>query len=131
MSDEKIDRIDRRVTELVNITGNLVTAVTELTAQVKEITAQVKDNSEQIKNLAQQQYLTTNQLTDVARVVIETSNRVKNLEERVDEGFEEFGKEFRVANRKIDWTANRSLDALTRVEDLESRVAQIEQKIAV
>lgn len=131
MSDEKIDRIDQRVNELVNITGNLVTAVTGLITQVKDNSEQIKANSEQIKNLAQQQQLTTNQLTDVVRIVIETSNRVRDLEDKVDEGFEEFGKNARVANRKIDWAANTSLDALTRVDDLESRVAQIEQKISV
>jgi len=124
MSDEKIDRIDRRVNELVTITGNLVTAVTGLITKVDT-------HSEQIAELIKSQQVISNQLADVARVVIETSKRVRDLEEKVDEGFEEIGKEFRIVNRKIDWTTNTSLDALTRVEDLESRVAQIEQKIAV
>ena len=152
MSDEKLDRIDQRVTELVNITGNLVTAVTELTAQVKEITAQVKEitvqvkenteqikvqgeqikvHSEQINKLTESQQVMSGQLADIARVVIKTDKRLENLEQKVDEGFEEFRKEFRIVNRKIDWTTNTSLDALTRVEDLESRVAQIEQRIVV
>ena len=159
MSDEKIDRIDQRVTELVNITGNLVTAVTELstqvkevTVQVKEVTVQVKENTEQIKvqseqiklhseqikvhseqinKLTESQQIMSGQLADIARVVIKTDKRLENLEQKVDEGFEELGKGFSVANRKIDWTTNTSLDALTRVEDLESRVAQIEQRIAV
>ncbi len=159
MSDEKIDRIDQRVTELVNITGNLVTAVTELsmqvkevTVQVKEVTVQVKENTEQIKvqgeqikvqsvqiklhseqinKLTESQQIMSGQLADIARVVIKTDKRLGNLEQKVDEGFEELGKGFSVANRKIDWTTNTSLDALTRVEDLESRVAQIEQRIAV
>ena len=138
MSDEKIDRIDQRVNELVNITGNLVTAVTELTVQVKEITVQVKENTEQIKvhseqinKLTESQQVMSGQLADIARVVIKTDKRLENLEQKVDEGFEEFRKEFRIVNRKIDWTTNTSLDALTRVEDLESRVAQIEQTIAV
>ena len=159
MSDEKIDRIDQRVTELVNITGNLVTAVTELstqgkeiTVQVKEVTVQVKENTEQIKvqgeqikvqseqikvhseqinKLTESQQIMSGQLADIARVVIKTDKRLENLEQKVDEGFEELGKGFSIANRKIDWTTNTSLDALTRVEDLESRVAQIEQRIAV
>ncbi len=166
MSDEKLDRIDQRVTELVNITGNLVTAVTGLSTQVKEITAQVtglttqvsglatqvkeitvqvKENTEQIKvqgeqievhseqinKLTESQQIMSGQLADIARVVIKTDKRLENLEQKVDEGFEEFRKEFRIVNRKIDWTTNTSLDALTRVEDLESRVAQIEQRIVV
>ena len=138
MSDEKIDRIDQRVNELVNITGNLVTAVTGLATQVKEITVQVKENTEQIKahteqinKLTESQQVMAGQLADIARVVIKTDKRLENLEQKVDEGFEEFRKEFSVANRKIDWTTNTSLDALIRVEDLESRVAQIEQTIAV
>ena len=152
MSDEKIDRIDRRVNELVTITGNLITAVTglstqvkEITEQVKEVTVQVKENTEQIKvqseqikvhreqinKLTESQQIMSGQLADIARVVIKTDKRLENLEQKVDEGFEELGKGFSVANRKIDWTTNTSLDALTRVEDLESRVAQIEQRIAV
>ena len=152
MSDEKIDRIDQRVTELVNITGNLVTAVTELSTQVKEITVQVKEvtvqvkenteqikvqseqikvHSEQINKLTESPQIMSGQLADIARVVIKTDKRLENLEQKVDEGFEELGKGFSIANRKIDWTTNTSLDALTRVEDLESRVAHIEQRIAV
>ena len=159
MSDEKIDRIDQRVTELVNITGNLVTAVTELSTQVKEITVQVKEitvqvkevtvqvkenteqikvqgeqiklHSEQINKLTESQQIMSGQLADIVRVVIKTDKRLENLEQKVDEGFEEFRKEFRIVNRKIDWMADTSLDALKRVENLESRVAQIEQKIAV
>lgn len=131
MSDEKIDRIDQRVNELVNITGNLVTAVTELITQVKVQGEQIKVHSEQINKLTKSQQVMSGQLADIARVVIKTDKRLENLEQKVDEGFEEFGKGFSVANRKIDWTTNTSLDALTRVEDLESRVAQIEQRIAV
>jgi len=180
MSDEKIDRIDRRVNELVTITGNLVTAVTglttqvgeittqvtglttqvgeittqvtglttqvsglatqvsglatqvtEITAHVKENTEQIKVHSEQINRLIESQQIMSGQIADIARVVIKTDKRLENLEQKVDEGFEEFRKEFRIVNRKIDWTANTSLDAHTRVEDLENRVAQIEQKIAV
>ena len=124
MSDEKIDRIDRRVNELVTITGNLVTAVTGLITKVDT-------HSEQIAELIKSQQIMSGQIADIARVVIKTDKRLENLEQKVDEGFEEFRKEFRIVNRKIDWMADTSLDALKRVEDLESRVAQIEQKIAV
>ena len=120
--------------------------------QVKEVTVQVKENTEQIKvqgeqikvqseqiklhseqinKLTESQQIMSGQLADIARVVIKTDKRLENLEQKVDEGFEELGKGFSIANRKIDWTTNTSLDALTRVEDLESRVAQIEQRIAV
>ena len=91
----------------------------------------LKTHNEQIGKLTESQQIMSGQIADIVRVVIKTDKRLENLEQKVDEGFEEFRKEFRIINRKIDWMADTSLDALKRVEDLESRVAQIEQTIAV
>ena len=87
MNEEKLDRIDRRLTELVNITGNLVATVTELTQQTKANTEQLGVHSQQIGELTNQQRTLTNQLADVACVVIDTSKKheefKKNIESRV------------------------------------------------
>ena len=150
MSEEKLDKIDRRLTELVNVTGNLVTTVRELVGkvddnskrissleehqkemskQISAVTKQQEATSKQISAVTEQQKVTSAQLADVVRVVIKTDQRVEKMSQRMEQGFEELHNESRIANRKIDWAANTSLDAQKRVEDLESRVSKIEEKV--
>ncbi len=145
MSEEKLDRIDQRLTELVGITGNLVTTVRELVGKVEDNTERITSledqqrvmskeismMSKQISAVTEQQKTTSAQLADVVRVVIKTDQRVEAMDSRMEEGFEELHNESRIANRKIDWATNTSLDAQKRVEDLESRVAKIEEKISI
>lgn len=130
MPDEKIDRIDKRVSELVNIVGNLVTTVTELSLQQKVTTEQISALTEQQKAFAEQQKILTAQLSDVVRVVISLDKKQDVTREEMNENFEKIHNESRILHRKTDWASATSLDADKRVEALETRVTKLEEKLA-
>lgn len=137
MSDEKIDRIDRRVNELVNIVGNLVAAVSELGVQQKgaagqmsSLTEQVNALTGQVNALAEQQKITSVQLADMVRVVISLDKKQDAVREEMSENFEKIHSESRILHRKTDWAGATAIDADKRVEELETRVAKLEEKLA-
>lgn len=144
MSEERLDRIEKQVEQLVGAVGSLATAVADLTeqqkafaeqqkqfdGQIKSLAEQQNKTGEQIKALAEQQRITGGQLADVARVVIETKSQQDEFREETRENFDKLHKEMRVTNRKVDWSSTTALDAQKRVEDLEARVRRLEEKAA-
>lgn len=144
MSEEKIDAVDRRITELVNITGNLVKAVNQLAEQQNKFAEQQNKFAEQQnkfadeqqrlaeeqQRLAGQQILTTNRLDDVIRIVHEQNKQHEEFRKETNKNFTTLREENKIINRKVEWSTTTSLDADKRVKALEIRVAKLEEKIA-
>ena len=144
MSEDKIDRIDKRVNELVNITGNLVKAVNHLAEQQNRLAEQqnkfaIEQNrlaeqqnkfAESQNKLAEEQRITKGRLEDVIRVVIESDKKHEEFRRETNENFEILREENKIINRKVEWATTTSLDAEKRVEALEQRVAKLEEKFA-
>lgn len=151
MSEDKIDRIDKRVNELVNITGNLVKAVNHLAEQQNRLAEQqnkfaIEQNrlaeqqnkfaesqnklAEEQKKFGEEQRITKGRLEDVIRVVIESDKKHEEFRRETNENFEILREENKIINRKVEWATTTSLDAEKRVEALEQRVAKLEEKFA-
>jgi hypothetical protein len=84
MSEERFDSIDRKLSELVKVTGHLVTTTRDLVVKVEDNSEQIKANRESIKALIEHQKLMSNQLADIARVVINTSKKQDEMAEGFD-----------------------------------------------
>lgn len=123
MSDEKLDKLENSINELANITGNLVKAVETLAAKQQSF-------DERLQKFDNRQKINSGRLEDVIRVVLEMKNNDEEFRRETNENFKKLRNESRVTNRKVEWTTNTSLDAQKRAEDLEIRVARIEEIIA-
>jgi hypothetical protein len=137
MSDEKIDVLDKRVNELLMITGKLVEAVNLIGEQQKVfaenlriIGEQQQKFAEEQKRLAEEQKITSGRLDDVIRVVINLDKKHEEFRQETNENFAKLREENRVTNRKVEWATTTALDADKRVEDLETRVAKLEERFA-
>ena len=151
MSDEKLSALDQRVTQLVTMTGKLIETVTNLAeqqnkfAEEQRITSGRLDDAiriileqnkkqdefaEEQKRLAKEQQITSGKLGDVIKVMLEKDKKDEEFRNKTNENFVKLREENKVINRKVEWATTTSLDADKRVEALEVRVAQLEQKIA-
>ena len=123
MSDEKLDALNGRVTELVTITGRLVETVTNLAEQQNKF-------AEEQKRFAEQQRIMSGQLDDAFRVILDQNKKDEEFRSETNENFARLRNENKIINRKVEWSTTTSLDADKRVEALEIRVMQLKQKIA-
>ncbi len=80
--EERLDSIDNKLNELVRITGNLVTNIRDLNENARITGEQIQRVENQIESLTEQQKITAAQLSDVARVVIETGKNVNSMNQR-------------------------------------------------
>jgi hypothetical protein len=72
MSDDKLNALDNRVTELVTITGRLVGTVTGLGEQQNKF-------AEEQKRLAEEQKITSGRLDDALRIILEQGQQQKEF----------------------------------------------------
>ena len=95
MSDEKIDALDRRVTELLTITGRLVETVTNLAEQQNKF-------AEEQRRLAEEQRITSAKLDDALRVILEKHKKTKNSDKKLTKILPNFGKRTRSLTAKLN-----------------------------
>jgi hypothetical protein len=143
MSDEKLSALDGRVAQLVTMTGKLIETVTTLTEQEDEFSEEQKMTSSRLhealkailkKNKTQeefeaQQRVTSEQLDNELKAILKR-NEQEEFRCETNDNFVKLREENKVINRKVEWATTTSLDADKRVEALEIRVAELEQKIA-
>lgn len=89
MSEEKLDRIDRRLNELVTISGNLVVAVRGLNDKYENLSDKVESLSEKVdKN--NEQIEATNKRIDKTNVILEDAlSRIIDLQKGQNEIIED------------------------------------------
>lgn len=122
MSDEKLDNLDKRVTQLLTMTGKLIESVNVLAEQQNKF-------AEQQNKLAEEQRITSGRLDDAIRVILEQKKEQEEFRQENNENFLKLREENKIINRKVEWSTITSLDADKRVEALELRVAKLEEKL--
>lgn len=143
--------IDERIAELLTLTERLVEKVTAFTKKQKNYTEQQNKFAEEQeitssklheeikailkKNKSQEEFearqkMTSEQLHDEIRVILDQNKKDEEFRNETNENFAKLRDENKIINRKVEWSTTTSLDADKRVEALEVRVAQLEQKIA-
>ena len=70
------------------------------------------------------------QLHEALRVILDQNKKDEEFRSETNENFARLRDENKIINRKVEWSTTTSLDADKRVEALEIRVTQLEQKIA-
>jgi hypothetical protein len=93
MSDDKLNALDNRVTELVTITGRLVGTVTGLGEQQNKF-------AEEQKRLAEEQKITSGRLDDALRIILEQGQQQKEFAEE-QKRFAEEQKRFAEEQKRL------------------------------
>ena len=143
--------IDERIAELLTLTERLVEKVSGFTEKQKNYTEQQNKFAEEQKitssklheeikailkkNKSQEEFearqkMTSEQLHDEIRVILDQNKKDEEFRNETNENFAKLRDENKIINRKVEWSTITSLDADKRVEALEVRVAELEQKIA-
>ena len=80
MSDEKIDRIDKRLSELVTITGNLVFAVKDLNEKFEDLNEKVEVLTEKVDNNTEQIKVVNKKVDRTSAILDEALMRIIELQ---------------------------------------------------
>ena len=130
MSEDKLDRIEKRVNQLVDMFGKMIGTVTKINGDITEMKGDINEIKIDVKRLDGKTDDIAREVLDLQKVHNEFKQETRQNFERVEQNFVDVKSELRFMNRKSAVLANDVVEVRASINDVENRVDELKRKDA-